>query len=75
MTSKSKKKTQPELIEFRHISSIAEYRLYDDPFNAFGLESSNKDQCWSAWKALTGSVMLTLTPSELRSLANAIEHK
>ena len=75
MTSKSKKKTQPELIEFRQISSIAEYRLYDDSYNVFGIECSNPDQCWSAWKALTGSVMLTLTPSELRSLANAIEHK
>jgi len=75
MTSKAKNKTPAKLIEFRHISSIAEYRIYNAIFNTFGIEVTDSSQFWGDWKPLSGSIMLTLTPSELRSLANAIEHK
>lgn len=78
MATKSKniKNTKTyRLIEFRRISSIVEYRLYNNIFRTFGIEPSSQDAYWGDWKSLTGSVMLTLTPSELRDLATVIEYK
>lgn len=61
-----------EQIQFRKISSILEYRELADTeiFKTFGIENTNP--VYGKWKAMSGSKMLTLTASELRTVADLI---
>jgi len=61
-----------EQIQFRKISSILEYRELNECeiFNTFGIENTNPS--YGKWKAMSGSKMLTLTATELRTVADLI---